>query len=88
MTVHHRLRSSIAIPGIALLLAGCVSAEQAALYADPKAGFSTVSATTSSLTKGKRTVWIQGQEGAREMPRVQLLSRKDDRRKPPFKLRS
>ena len=69
MTVHHRLRSSIAIPGIALLLTGCVSAEQAALYADPKAGFSTVSATTSSLTKGKQSVWIQSQEDARENAR-------------------
>jgi outer membrane protein TolC len=69
MTVHHRLRSSIAIPGIALLLAGCVSAEQAALYADPKAGFSTVSATTSSLTKGKQSVWIQSQDDARENAR-------------------
>ncbi len=31
MTVPRRLTSSIAIPGIALLLTGCVSAEQAAL---------------------------------------------------------
>ena len=69
MTVQHRLRSSIAIPGIALLLTGCVSVEQAALYANPKAGFSTVSAATSSLTKGKQSVWIQSQEDARENAR-------------------
>ena len=66
MTVPRRLTSLIAIPGIALLLAGCVSAEQAGLYADPKAGFSTVSAQASVATRGKQSVWIQNQEQAQE----------------------
>jgi outer membrane protein TolC len=64
MTLSGHLRSSVAISGITVLLSGCVSAEQTALYADPQGGFATVSATTSSLTRGKQSVWIQNQEDA------------------------
>lgn len=66
MTRSRRLTSSAALSAAALLLGGCVSANQAALYADPQAGFSTVSDTTSTLMSGKQSVWIQNQNDARE----------------------
>jgi outer membrane protein TolC len=51
---------------LGLLLGGCVSAQEAARYADPDAGFAQVSASTASALKGKETVWVQNSEQARE----------------------
>lgn len=47
---------------VAITVSGCVSAEQAALYADPQAGFANVSTKTAAATAGKQTVWIQNQQ--------------------------
>ncbi len=51
---------------LGLLLGGCVSAQEAARYADPAAGFAEVSAASATALKGKETVWIQNQEQARQ----------------------
>jgi outer membrane protein TolC len=64
------------ISALGLLLGGCVTAGDAARYADPNAGFAQVSASSASALKGKETVWIQNQEQARETAaRVQSLVR-------------
>jgi outer membrane protein TolC len=64
------------LSALALVLGGCVTAGEAARYADPNAGFEQVSATSASALKGKETVWIQNQEQARETAaRVQSLVR-------------
>src|SRR5215203_3635276 len=64
------------ISALCLVLGGCVTAGDAARYADPNAGFAQVSASSASALKGKETVWIQNQEQARETAaRVQSLVR-------------
>ncbi len=60
------LKRSTLVAIVAVSVTGCVSAEQAALYSDPQAGFTTVSANASAATFGRQTVWIQNQQQARE----------------------
>ena len=66
MRLHPNLKMPAMISAVSVLLAGCVTAEQAAIYSDREAGFSTVSAQASAVTKGKQSVWIQNQEQAQE----------------------
>ncbi len=61
---------------LGLLLGGCVSAQEAARYVDPTAGFAEVSAASATPLKGKDTVWIQNQEQASDTAdRVRSLVR-------------
>ncbi len=59
-------KRSTAAGFLAITVSGCVSAEQAALYSDPQAGFTKVNSTTAAATAGKQTVWIQNQQQTRE----------------------
>ena len=61
-----KLKVSALISAVSVLLTGCVTAEQVAIYSDREAGFSTVLAQASAVTKGKQSVWIQNQEQAQE----------------------
>ncbi|WP_426037242.1 TolC family protein [Cypionkella sp. TWP1-2-1b2] len=64
--------ATISLTG-ALLLSACVSPDQAAKLANPRAGFDNVGSTTAAAT-GKETVWIQsGAEAAANAKRVQAL---------------
>jgi hypothetical protein len=66
MRLNRGLRVSAVVSSVSVLLTGCVTAEQAAIYSDRAAGFSAVSAQASVVTKGKQSVWIQNQEQAQE----------------------
>ena len=66
MRILPKLKIPVMISAVSVLLTGCVSAEQAAIYSDREAGFSAVSAQASVATKGKQSIWIQNQEQAQE----------------------